>query len=104
MTTPTSNPTQPIHRLEVEEDVGRIWPPPKPYLLNFWAPLRWCAFLSSSDVPGYGHAFVVANAWTRSGAVKKARALWFEHIRIEVGEPCSILCLFVPGGTKEGER
>ena len=90
----TTNPIR-VRRFEVQEDVGHIWPPPRPYLLNLLVPLRWCATLFTADFNG----IVVANAWTRRGAVKKVRALWFEQARIATeDEQATILALFEPSG------
>lgn len=94
--TATSNPA--IRHFAVEEDVGRVCPPPKPYLLHPLSPLRWCAYLTSDDLP---HNVVIANGWTRRRAVARARTLWFEAVRFaHDDEECSIYCTFVPAGGK----
>lgn len=91
--TKNSNPIGAVRGFQVQEDIGRIWPPPKPYLLNLLAPLRWCAALWTPDFNGV----VIANAWTRNGATKKARALWYEQARREINDDhCSIFVTFVP--------
>jgi hypothetical protein len=87
------NPLGAVRGYRVQEDVGRIWPPPRPYVLNFLAPLRWCAALYTPAFNG----LVVANAWTRRAAVRKARALWFEQARLQIGDDRrSIFVTFAP--------
>jgi hypothetical protein len=85
----------------VEEDVGRIWPPPKPYLLHLLSPLRWCAYLESDDLP---QSVVIANGWTRRRAITKARELWFEAVRFGTeDEDCGIYCTYVPARDQQEE-
>lgn len=79
---------------DVAEDVGRIWPPPRPYVLHLLSPFRFCASLFT-DYPDGSKGVVIANAWTRAGAIREARRRWFEQARlVSDDDECSIVGLF----------
>ena len=90
----------PCHTYLVTEEVERIGWRRKPIRLNPFPAFKWSAYLTSPQLPG---SFVVTNAWTRRGAIRKAQALWFKHVRfVTEDDACSILCGFFPPDSGEG--